>query len=350
MCRYNLLNGYVGNKAPYISKVKALFDPTCTKYLEPFAGGAAVYFSNYNGKYQKEGLNDKNPNIALLYMSLADDETREATIDAILSIEKPDDENIAKEQFRNAQQKMLKEHMQAKEVPKEKRAELCKDIFIAYSQSFNCAGGNYSKYKPNAKYKMDVKNNLMNACERLKTAPQIFNVDGIELIEQNKNQSETQMLIDWPYVGLYRSSSKLYHTEMASLQEHINGAEALADSEAAVVMCGYRSQYKDVPTIYDAILGDEWHCFKLADTYKHCEVVELGKHKNRAYEFVWTNRVPEHAGLYLSLVDYKEKISIDEYWERVRYACDNHLVPNKHIAEYSRTYSKLYMDYEDIVG
>lgn len=342
MCRYNLLNGYVGSKAAYVSKIKALFDPICTKYLEPFAGGATIYFSNFNGNYIKEELNDKNPNIALLYMSLADDETREATIDAILSIRKPDDEDIAKEQFRNAQRKMLEEHMKAKEVPKEKRAELCRNIFTVYSQSFNCAGRNYSKQKSNAKYKIDVKNNLMNACERLKTAPQIFNVDGIKLIEKNRQKKEIQMYIDAPYLGLYRRCSTLYRTEMAGLNAHINLAYAIADAQSAIVLSGYRSQYNDVPTIYDAILGDEWHCFKLADTYKHCEVTKLGEHKSKAKEYVWTNRVPEHAGLYLSLVDYKEKISIDEYWERIKYACNNHLVPDKHIAEYNETYQKLY--------
>lgn len=342
MSIYTLLNGYVGNKAPYTSKIKALFDPTCTKYFEPFAGGASIYFSHYNGRYQDEGLNDRNPNIALLYMSLADEETREATIHAILSIEKPDDENIAKEQFRNAQRKMLKPYCRAREVPKEKRVELCRDIFIVYSQSFNCAGKSYSKQKSNAKYKIEVKRNLMNAVDRLKEHPTIYNADGIEMIKKVKNQSETQLFVDWPYVGLYRSSSKLYQTEMAGLYDHIRGAEEMADSKAAVVMCDYRSQYEGVPTIYDAILGDDWHCFKLADTYKHAEVVKRGEHKRHAQEYVWTNRIPEYAELYLSMQDYKEKITIDEYWEKIRYACKNHLIPDKHIAEYCATYESLY--------
>ena len=46
MCVYNLLNGYIGDKAPYISKLRALFDSSCTKYVEPFAGGAAMFFGN----------------------------------------------------------------------------------------------------------------------------------------------------------------------------------------------------------------------------------------------------------------------------------------------------------------
>lgn len=342
MSNYNCLNGYVGSKAPYVSKIKALFDPNCTKYLEPFAGGAAIYFSNYNGKYEKEGLNEKDPNIALLYMALADDETREEVINAILTIEKPNDAYIANEQFNNAKKKMLNRHIKVTDVPKERRAELCKNIFLVYSQSFNCAGQSYSEQKSNEKYRLEVKRNVMNAVERLKQSPVIFNVDGIRLIEKNKHQREIQMFVDWPYVGLYRNSSKLYNTEMAELYDHIRGAYAIADSKSAVVMCDYRSQYKGVPTIYDAILGDEWHCFKLADTYKNCQVVELGQHKSRAQEFVWTNRVPKNAELYMSMKDHKEKITMEEYWDRIRYACENKLIPKKHIAEYKSTYSKLY--------
>lgn len=342
MSVYTLLNGYVGNKASYTNKIQALFDPNCTKYFEPFAGGASIYFSHYNGKYQKEGLNDRNPNIALLYKALADDETRDATIDAILSIEKPDDENIAKEQFHKAQKKMLPMYMRIKEVPKEMWVELSKNIYIVYSQSFNCAGKSYSKQKSNAKYKIEVQRNLMNAVDRLKEHPTIYSTDGIELIKKIKKQRETQMFVDWPYVGLYRSSSQLYQTEMAGLYDHIRGAEELADSKAAVVMCDYRSQYEGVPTIYDAILGDDWHCFKLADTYKHAEVVKRGEHKRQAQEYVWTNRIPEYAELYLSMQDYKVRLNIDEYWEKIRYSCENHLVPEKHIAEYCATYERLH--------
>ena len=209
MSVYTLLNGYVGNKASYTNKIQVLFDTTCTKYFEPFAGGASIYFSHYNGEYQKEGLNDRNPNIALLYKALADDETRDATIDAILSIEKPDDENIAKEQFHKAQKKMLSMHMRTRDVPKTMWAEVCRNIFIVYSQSFNCAGKSYSKQKSNAKYKIEVKRNLMNAVDRLKEHPTIYNNDGIKMIKKVKNQSETQLFVDWAYIGFHPNYIRL---------------------------------------------------------------------------------------------------------------------------------------------
>ena len=40
--------------------------------------------------------------------------------------------------------------------------------------------------------------------------------------------------------------------------------------------------------------------------------------------------------------EYKEKITIDEYWEKIRYSCENQLIPEKHIAEYCATYESLY--------
>lgn len=343
MCFFNLLNGYIGNKAPYVSKIKALFDPTCTKYVEAFAGGAAVYFSHYNGKYQKEWINEINPNVALLYKALSEDDTREATMQALMSIEKPDNVDIAKEQFRKAKSNLMNGGWQLRDLPKEKWPDKARDIFIAYSQSFNCGTKSYSEQKKNEKYKWETRRNLLNAVERLKTHPRITAVDGVKVIEKVKSQKEVQLFVDWPYVGLYREESKLYLSEMSGLLDHIKGAMELQDSEAAVVMCDYRSQYEGVPTIYDAIFtSEEWHCYKLADTYKHCEVVDLGQPKRKAQEFVWTNRVPKNAELYLSMVDYKEIITMEAYWEKIRFACVNRLVPDAHILEYATTYSKLY--------
>lgn len=343
MSHFNLLNGYIGNKAPYVSKLRALCDPTCTQYVEPYAGGAAVYFSHYNGKYKNEWINEINPNVALLYMALSEDDTRDATMEAILSLEKKDDKEIAKEQFMKAKGKLMNNVEQLWSLPKEEWPDKAKNIFHTYSQSFNCGAKSYSKQKSNNKYKKETKRNLINAVERLKTHPRITIMDGIEVIKEVKRKKEVQLFVDWPYVGLYREESKLYINEMSGLMAHITGAMELKDSKAAVVMCDYRSQYEGVPTIYDAIFtGDEWHCYKLADTYKHCEVVELGQQKKKAQEYVWTNRVPQNAELYLSMVDYKETLTMSEYWERIRLASVNRKVPEAHILEYATTYSKLY--------
>jgi hypothetical protein len=189
-----------------------------------------------------------------------------------------------------------------------------------------------------------VRRNLRNAMERLTMSDtRITAWDGIDVMKHVKDRPEAQIMCDWPYVGIYRNESKLYKNEMASLYMHIKGADVLKECKAAVVMCGYRSPREDIPTIYDAILtGEEWHCFKLADTYCKPKVVKPGEKKDKAFEYVWTNRMPKNAGLYLSMQDYKEKLSFDEYWERIRKAYADGKLEKKEIREYEHAYSSYF--------
>lgn len=351
MSTYNLLNGYVGSKAPYISKIKALFDDSCTKYIEPYCGGAGVYFSNYNGKYEKEWINDSNLNIAILYKSLTKPETREDTIKALLDIKKPDDFGTAQTQFQRAKKEMLKlsadsqlHYSNSGEwLNDDVMVKVARNTFLAYSQSFNCSAASYSKNKSDEKYRYEVRRNLANVMERLKTKPHVTCFDGLEIIKRFSGQPEIQFLIDWPYVGLYRRRSKLYQSEMADLYSHMIGAIALSHSKAAVVMCGYRSPREEIPTIYDAVLtGEEWRCFKIADAPSQCMVVKAGEKKAKATEYVWTNRVPERAGLYVSLHDYKEKMTLSEYWEKIYEAGRTGMLPPDEMLEYEYTYKKFF--------
>ena len=340
MSTYTLLNGYVGSKAPYVSKIKALFDKKCKRYVEPFCGGAAIFFSNSDSRYEEEWINDANPNIASLYKALVDEETRDTTVDMLLEIDKPDNKDVAMKQFNEVSKKLLRTN--PRHIPLDKRTEIAKNAFLCYSQSFNCAAKSYSSQKSNRKYRYETKRNLMNAMERLNTQPRVTHYDGVDVILAVKDDPDTQIYVDWPYVGLYRNESKLYANEMASLYAHIEGAIALRDSKAAVVMSDYRAR-EGIPTIYDAILtGKEWHCYKVADTYKHCIVVENGEHKQKASEYVWTNRVPENAGIYISLHDYKEKITFKEYWDKIiEAAVEGKLVADE-ILEYEYTFNRLF--------
>ena len=115
--------------------------------------------------------------------------------------------------------------------------------------------------------------------------------------------------------------------------------EELKDTKAAVVLCGYRSPIESVPTIYDAVLGEDWKCFKIADTYKYPTKCSEGQQKQKAQEYVWTNRVPERAKYYVSMKNYKEKLNLDEYWERIRQLCKEWVIPPEHFKEYQVTYS-----------
>jgi hypothetical protein len=123
----------------------------------------------------------------------------------------------------------------------------------------------------------------------------------------------------------------------------VDGAKEMSEAKAAIVMCDYRAKQEGVPTIYDAILGEDWHCFKLADTYKKCEVLKHGDKRKKAEEFMWTNRVPENAKYYLSMKDYKENITLDEYWYKIRKAMEQKVIcETKEIGEYCAVYSNMH--------
>lgn len=340
MAGYTIIQSYVGGKAQYVSKIKALFDENCNTYVEPFLGSGALFFSMFCGKYQSEWVNEINDSLYGLYQALADDETREQTMKAIFEIEKPDNADEAKKQFNEARSSLSGNDKPYNALTNAERIERARNAYLIYSQSFNNSGTTgYSKVLSNEKYRNITKRNLQNAVERLKNV-RITQCDAVEIINKVKGKRDVQLFLDPPYVGLYRRYSTLYKTEMASLIKHLKLVQELADAKAAVVLCGYRAP-KGIPTIYD-ILGDGWHCFRLADTTIKCQVVAKGEAKGDAHEFVWTNRVPERVKYYLSMEDYKESFTMEEYWERIKKLCRNREVPEKHIKEYSKTYKLLY--------
>ena len=77
-----------------------------------------------------------------------------------------------------------------------------------------------------------------------------------------------------------------------------------------------------------------------------CMVVKAGEKKAKATEYVWTNRVPERAGLYVSLHDYKEKMTLSEYWEKIYEAGRTGMLPPDEMLEYEYTYKKRFIQYE----
>lgn len=343
MGNYTIFPGYTGGKTAYIPQINSLFDCSCVKYIEPYVGGGGIFFSLPNGIYAKEWINDRNCQIANLYDVLAKEETREQALKVLLSVEKNMDKETAKQAFNEQKEKakmrcVPMSYMRMK--PLEERLELAKATFWTYTQSFNQSNKGYShnNIAPES-YKQKMEKNLRNGMTRLYQNLKITSMDGIRIIENCKNQPEIQFMADPPYVGLYRGSSNLYDVEMASLKEHIKLAEAMKDSKSAIVLCGYRSGIKGVPTIYDAILGDDWKCFKIADTHKKCEKVEKGGVKQKAQEYVWTNRVPEMAKYYMSMEDYKENLTLEEYWERIRQLCYEWVISPEHFKEYQQTYS-----------
>ena len=343
MSRYNLINGYVGSKAPFADKIKAFFDVNCTRYVEAFVGGGAIYFSMPNGRYEKEVLNDCDVNLMSIYSALTHEETRKKTVEQIYKIEKPEDVELATELWKKAKKELLPIKPKALKEDEELMVKYAVNAYKVFTQSFNSAGKSYSAIRNNEEYRRDIRDSIPQVLSRLKSEPKLGVGQAINVIERYVDDPKAQLFCDPPYIGQYRNSRKLYLSEMSSLLEHIKLAQALANAKAAVVLCGYRSPIGGVPTIYDAILsGEQWHCYKLADTYKKAMVVGNGVSKQKCQEFIWTNRVPDGAKYRVSMVDYMESLNIDEYWASIREHIIKGMIDGPNRKEYEITYKKLY--------
>ncbi|MBQ7564462.1 MAG: DNA adenine methylase [Lachnospiraceae bacterium] len=337
-----LLNGYIGSKDSFSWEIRALFDKNSKKYIEPYAGGAGVYFSLPNGAYEKEWLNDQNPCVAILYQVISDEETRTDVVKRIISVEKPDDVSEAKRLYGEAQEKVnglkcLKVASNLKDVlDSDQIIDMAVSSFIVYSQSFNKAGRGYSDLMSNDVYQAVTRENLISSINRLKTLNLATNMDAGEIIKKKKDDSSVQFYLDPPYVGVSRANKgKNYGYDMISLREHYELACKIRDSKAAVVLSGYRAPQQGVPTIYDAVLRRGWHCYQIGETQNKAQVVEKGSRKAVVAEYVWTNRVPDEACHYISLEDYKENLTVEKFIKRTMEAIeDGRITDKKDVKDY----------------
>lgn len=320
-----LFTGYVGSKAPHHRKIRAFFDPYCKKYVEPFAGGAAVYFSMPNHQYEKEWLNDRNPNIATMYFALASDELRSETMRQILELEKPDDKDMASALYKQAQGKLLgmeRYNVLRKGVLENERIiEIAVNTFLVYTQSFNTSGKGYSSNLGNQAYQWKTRERLMHSIDRLKNLSKVTNVSSIEIILAKCMEKDIQFYLDPPYIGVCRANKgKNYAVDMIDLWSHYELANSIKNAKSAIVLSGYRAPQEGVPTLYDAVLGEDWHCYEIGTIKNNALVVRKGNSKPVVRECIWTNRVPDFAKYEVSLDDCKEAITMSEYLSRIHCA------------------------------
>lgn len=353
MAKYTLLNGYPGSKAVYTAKLHMLLNKEADTYIEPFVGGGAMLLSLYKGRYKKEVINDKNIGIACLYKSLWEDERRDKVLEALLNIEKSADKVIAHEHWKEIKRYMTSE-IKYSVFHEKDYVKNCINTFTLYSQSFNCSGTSYSPHKSPAQYKREIKRNLLNVAELLKGRNlEVHYKDGIELLspEYLRNHN-VQYFLDPPYVGMYCSSRTNYLVNMVELEEHIKMLKRIRNAKASIILCGYRPSVKGVPCIYDVFLSKAgWHCFKLKDTVKKSQVIlKPGKQKDDAVEYVWVNHVPDDARYYISMKDYKENISWEEYWRKIIECYHNKLIDAIQMLEYCRAYDWFYNRQKKLVS
>lgn len=346
MSEHTLIRSGIGNKASLYNILRCMMGKDCKAYYELFAGALGVFFSLYNGMYEKEYINDISIDLAALYYALANNMTRDRTVDGILSIEKPDNRQEAKKQFNVVSDRLRgKGPLELEQIPEDEIVDMAINTYLAYSQSMNCSSKGYSSLKSNEQYHCETRENIKNAMERLITNPVVTCRDGLEILRDGNiaGNPYNQLVLDPPYCGLYRNCRTDYRTDMPGLESHIRLAESIKDAKAAVVLCGYREQNTDIPTVYDAVLGEQYKCYKISEQSVSCEVVSKGMRKRKAIEYVWTNREPSKmAKYYVSLRDCREYISLEDYWSRINILINAGCIPDRQVAEYQKAYQAFY--------
>ena len=199
----------------------------------------------------------------------------------------------------------------------EKRMKLLKEAYIKYTQSFNCGGQSYRKFGDNAKYQCSVKRNVDETIRKLQGV-QVMSTFSGNVIKDYINDAQAQLVLDPPFVGLYRRSQKLYDVEMSGLLHHIGLAQCIAKAKASILLLGYRAP-DGLPTIYDAILSRQynWRCY-LVDQRSGPEVCKKGDKKYKNSLYVWTNTTPQTIDArFASQIDYKDELNEVDFWNLI---------------------------------
>ena len=262
-----------------------------------------------------------------MYDLLANPDTCEEARRILESIEKPDNEEKARKQYKEAIQfagkyiekcTCISDHIEFNEIGGlEKRMKLLKEAYIKYTQSFNCGGQSYRKFGDNAKYQCSVKRNVDETIWRLHGVKVMSTASG-KVIKDYINDAQAQLVLDPPFVGMYRRSQKLYDVEMSGLHHHIGLAQCIAKAKASILLLGYRAP-DGLPTIYDAILSRQynWRCY-LVDQRSGPEVCKKGDKKYKNSLYVWTNTTPQtRDAWFASQIDYKDELNEVDFWNLI---------------------------------
>ena len=138
------------------------------------------------------------------------------------------------------------------------------------------------------------------------------------VIKDYIDDEQVQLMLDPPFVGMYRRSQKLYDVEMPDLSHHISLAKYIAKAKASILLLGYRAP-DGLPTIYDAILSRQynWRCY-LVDQRSGPEVCKKGDKKYKNSLYVWTNTTPQtRDAWFASQIDYKDELNEVDFWNLI---------------------------------
>lgn len=272
--------GYAGSK----NKIAEAYLPYIlyngiTTYVEPFGGMFGVGLNK--SPHHIEIYNDLNKKLALLFSVLSD---------GILGIElisKMCTVPYSKEFFDKAKKTLQKIDFNKNSFD---RVEIACYVWSMLLMSFNgqmeTFRGVYTGAEEEQLHMRMIKKYLL--AERLQGLT-VLNKDGLEVIEEYKNDRHAFLFLDPPYTQVNETSNnrrqKIYEHEILADKDQLNFLTVLEAAKARILVCSYKN------TLYDKMLCTEygWKCYPVADTVKSMRIGGVGENRSRATEFVYVN-------------------------------------------------------------
>lgn len=207
--------------------------PKHTSYVEPFCGGASVFFQKQPSEI--ETLNDLNGNVVTFF-----DMLRANPEELIRLIQLTP---YSRDEWERAHHPPVDDPM-----------EIARAFYIRSRMSFDSGEGRWKsgfRYMVNNRRGKTVTmewndvNMLWAAARRLKDA-QIENTDALTII-QRFDSKDTLFYVDPPYMFDTRHSNEEYYTHEMTDQQHIELAIELKNCEGMVILSGYdHPLYRDL--------------------------------------------------------------------------------------------------------
>lgn len=255
---------YYGGKRKMLDYIYRCLPSDASILVDAFTGSGVVAL---NSPIQNIIMNDLNPNIYNLHATIQQE-------NPFILAEKLEALLINEEEF-NRQYEIMNSTSTSIS-PMEKAVA---SLYV-YNNSFNATGKQFAN-RNREYFSLSLGDNLIAAHERLKAA-QITNRTALDIIEQYKRNPKAVIYLDPPYLCSERIATHAYTYEWNTESEHTELINSIIDSNAKIILSGYRS------ALYDSMLTSKagWHSKIL------CEIVKSSSPKSSkplAQEIVYMN-------------------------------------------------------------
>ncbi|NFN18230.1 DNA adenine methylase [Clostridium botulinum] len=269
---------YFGSKLRFVKELTLLIPKGCTTMYE-VCGGLGSFTLNRQWWFDKSVYNEYNEKIFNIIAVLKNEDTRERFIEEVVNIpNSKKDFNIALNHYNNDFKDIYD------------KVEQAKIVYMLLTQSMNCEKKNWVTKKPISEWgKKHIKNRLRKVAEELKGID-ITNDSCFEIIENNKNNSDTFIMADVPYpedtdrVSKNSYDNETYdwdldmHKDFVNLVKKING-----QTGCKILVCTY-----DSPT-YNKLLEETDYWSKILIKRLSSPSGKKNKKRNIREEYVYIN-------------------------------------------------------------